>query len=278
MKLFDADGNLVSRTPFFTASEFEEMGYRMVIWPASSLRVANKAQEELYAAIRRDGGTHRMVPRMQTRAELYATIGYHEYEVFDASIVRTVIPNGRRIEPSDGPLLGDRMMKLIRLAAVALALALAACGFVGIGTGIYAVDKPIPAAVQPPAPTRSRLSSNQALTTKGWKTNKVKPGELRAIQEWDNKVGDDHHSLQCATLQQRPAQLAQSRRAQRHHQQRVQYPRQAAQLEIDRGQAGELTRCRSAPISMPLGYDASAGSAGEPSAQAAEREIDDRVV
>ena len=82
------------RTPFFTAAEFEAMGYRMVIWPVSSLRVANKAQEELYAAIRRDGGTHRMVPRMQTRAELYATIGYHDYEALDASIVSTVLPNG----------------------------------------------------------------------------------------------------------------------------------------------------------------------------------------
>lgn len=82
------------RTPFFTASEFEAMGYGMVIWPASSLRVANKAQEDLFAAIRRDGGTHKMVPRMQTRAELYATIGYHEYEALDASIVRTVLPNG----------------------------------------------------------------------------------------------------------------------------------------------------------------------------------------
>jgi methylisocitrate lyase len=81
------------RTPFFTASEFEAMGYRMVIWPVSALRVANKAQEELYAAIRRDGGTHNMVERMQTRAELYATIGYHEYEALDASIVTTVIPS-----------------------------------------------------------------------------------------------------------------------------------------------------------------------------------------
>ena len=80
------------RTPFFTAAEFEAMGYRMVIWPVSSLRVANKAQEELYAAIRRDGGTHNMVDRMQTRAELYATIGYHTYEALDASIVTTIIP------------------------------------------------------------------------------------------------------------------------------------------------------------------------------------------
>ena len=80
------------RTPFFTASEFEAMGYAMVIWPVSSLRVANKAQEELYAVIRRDGGTHGMVERMQTRAELYAAIGLHEYEALDASIVQTVLP------------------------------------------------------------------------------------------------------------------------------------------------------------------------------------------
>ncbi len=68
------------RTPFFTAAEFQEFGYQMVIWPVSSLRVANRAQEELFQAIRRDGGTHGMVERMQTRAELYATLGYHDYE------------------------------------------------------------------------------------------------------------------------------------------------------------------------------------------------------
>ena len=80
------------RTPFFTASEFQEMGYRMVIWPVSSMRVAAKAQELLYAAIRRDGGTQNCIDRMQTRAELYATIGYHDYEALDKTIVETVIP------------------------------------------------------------------------------------------------------------------------------------------------------------------------------------------
>ena len=82
------------QTPFFTASEFEEMGYRMVIWPVSSLRVANKAQETLYAAIRADGGTHKQIDRMQTRSELYATIDYAGYEALDASIVSTVVPHG----------------------------------------------------------------------------------------------------------------------------------------------------------------------------------------
>jgi methylisocitrate lyase len=80
------------RTPFFTADEFSQMGYKMVIWPVSALRVAAKAQEELYDSIRTHGGAHKMVERMLTRAELYATIGYSEYEELDSSIAKTVLP------------------------------------------------------------------------------------------------------------------------------------------------------------------------------------------
>ena len=82
------------RTPFFTASEFEAMGYSMVIWPVSALRAANKAQERVFAAIKRDGGTQNMLDQMQTRGELYETIGYHDYEALDASIVETIVPQG----------------------------------------------------------------------------------------------------------------------------------------------------------------------------------------
>jgi methylisocitrate lyase len=82
------------RTPFFTASEFEAMGYRMVIWPVSGLRAANKAQDRVYAAIKRDGGTQNVLDQMQTRQELYDTIGYHKYEALDASIVETIVPQG----------------------------------------------------------------------------------------------------------------------------------------------------------------------------------------
>lgn len=80
------------RTPFFTQAEFADMGYSLVIWPVSSLRVANKAQAELYAAIARDGGTHGQIERMQTRSELYAAIDYVGYEALDASIVASVVP------------------------------------------------------------------------------------------------------------------------------------------------------------------------------------------
>ncbi|WP_137177535.1 methylisocitrate lyase [Roseomonas sp. AR75] len=82
------------RTPFLTATEFEALGYAMVIWPVSHLRVANRAMEELYATIRETGGTMAALDRMQTRAQLYETIGYHEYEALDASLVKTVVPEG----------------------------------------------------------------------------------------------------------------------------------------------------------------------------------------
>jgi methylisocitrate lyase len=80
------------RTPYFTAAEFEAMGYRMVIWPVSALRIAAKAQEQLYATIRREDGPRSLIGQMQTRQELYETISYSDYEALDASIVKTVLP------------------------------------------------------------------------------------------------------------------------------------------------------------------------------------------
>jgi len=80
------------RTPYFTAAEFEAMGFRMVIWPVSALRMAAKAHEQLYATIRREDGPQSVIAQMQTRQELYETISYPDYEALDASIVRTVLP------------------------------------------------------------------------------------------------------------------------------------------------------------------------------------------
>ncbi|HEU5119329.1 MAG TPA: methylisocitrate lyase [Isosphaeraceae bacterium] len=77
------------KTPFFSAAEFQEMGYRMVIWPVSSLRVSARAVEKLYEAIRRDGGAQNCLEAMQTRAELYETIGYGEFEALDQSLVKS---------------------------------------------------------------------------------------------------------------------------------------------------------------------------------------------
>ena len=80
------------RTPYTTGAEFERMGYRMVIWPVSSLRVANKAQETLYSVLKREDGTRSLLDSMQTRQELYDTIGYYDFEALDRAIVATVLP------------------------------------------------------------------------------------------------------------------------------------------------------------------------------------------
>ena len=82
------------RTPQFTLDEFAAMGCRMVIWPVSALRVAARGQQELYATIARDGSAQALLPQMQTRSELYETIGYHDYEALDSSIVETIVPEG----------------------------------------------------------------------------------------------------------------------------------------------------------------------------------------
>nr|WP_283967528.1 methylisocitrate lyase [Tritonibacter sp. AK171] len=65
----------------------------MVIWPVSSLRVANRAQQRLYEALQRDGATTALLPEMQTRSELYQTIGLGEFEALDKSIIASAAPN-----------------------------------------------------------------------------------------------------------------------------------------------------------------------------------------
>ncbi len=80
------------RTPSLSASELQTLGYKMVIWPVSALRVAAKAHGLLYEALRRDGQAQGMLGAMQTRAELYETIRYFEYEALDASIAKSVTP------------------------------------------------------------------------------------------------------------------------------------------------------------------------------------------
>lgn len=67
-------------TPLFTVDELRSAGVAMALYPLSAFRAMNKAAQTVYQAIRRDGTQRAVLPLMQTRAELYASIGYHEYE------------------------------------------------------------------------------------------------------------------------------------------------------------------------------------------------------
>jgi methylisocitrate lyase len=68
------------QTPFFTVSELAAAGVRLVLYPLSAFRAAARAQLRVYEAIRAEGTQKSVVDLMQTRAELYDVLGYHEYE------------------------------------------------------------------------------------------------------------------------------------------------------------------------------------------------------
>ena len=80
------------RTPYRSAKDFEALGFKLVIWPVSSLRVAAKAVADVYAHLAATGETSGMLDRMLTRADLYDTLGYHDFEALDQSIAASVVP------------------------------------------------------------------------------------------------------------------------------------------------------------------------------------------
>jgi methylisocitrate lyase len=68
------------KTPLFTRDELHAAGVRIVLYPLSAFRAAARASLEVYTAIRRDGTQKSVLDRMQTRAELYEVLRYHDYE------------------------------------------------------------------------------------------------------------------------------------------------------------------------------------------------------
>lgn len=67
-------------TPLFTVEELAGADVGIVLYPLSAFRAMNKAAENVYTAIRRDGTQKNVVDTMQTRMELYEAIGYHAFE------------------------------------------------------------------------------------------------------------------------------------------------------------------------------------------------------
>jgi methylisocitrate lyase len=71
------------KTPYLSAREFQELGYRVVIFPVTALRVALKAVLDFYAELRESGTQEGYLEKMLTRDQYYDLIGYaqwHEYE------------------------------------------------------------------------------------------------------------------------------------------------------------------------------------------------------
>jgi methylisocitrate lyase len=67
-------------TPLFTRDELAAHGVKIILYPLSAFRAMNKAAENVYEAIRRDGTQSGVLETMQTREELYDRINYYSYE------------------------------------------------------------------------------------------------------------------------------------------------------------------------------------------------------
>jgi methylisocitrate lyase len=63
------------KSPLVPAAELERMGYRLVLYPVSALRVAHRAMQELFAQIKRTGSQEALLDRMAHRQELYELVG-----------------------------------------------------------------------------------------------------------------------------------------------------------------------------------------------------------
>jgi len=67
-------------TPLFTVEELASADVSIVLYPLSAFRAMNAAALKVYQAVRKEGTQKNVVDTMQTRADLYDYLGYHDFE------------------------------------------------------------------------------------------------------------------------------------------------------------------------------------------------------
>lgn len=77
------------KTPHISVSEFEKMGYSVVIFPMTAFRVMMKGATEVLEELRKKGSVEGCLHRMQNRKELYDLLRYRDYEERDKRIARS---------------------------------------------------------------------------------------------------------------------------------------------------------------------------------------------
>ncbi len=70
----------------YTTTELENLGYNLVIYPVTTLRLAMGATDRGLDIIKRDGTQEKALDLMQTRLQLYDLTRYEDYNEFDQNI------------------------------------------------------------------------------------------------------------------------------------------------------------------------------------------------
>ncbi|AAY79661.1 methylisocitrate lyase [Sulfolobus acidocaldarius] len=76
------------KTPYITAKEFREMGYKYVIFPVTIFRVAAKAMKDALEVLMKEGTQKSLLDKMMTRKEQYEVIKYYSYEDLDKQLAK----------------------------------------------------------------------------------------------------------------------------------------------------------------------------------------------
>lgn len=71
------------KTPYLSVGEFEDLGYRVILFPVTALRMATKAIDQMLSELRHRGSQRDLLERMHTREQLYDLLRYAEYEQRD---------------------------------------------------------------------------------------------------------------------------------------------------------------------------------------------------
>jgi methylisocitrate lyase len=88
LPVFVANPTEFGKTPFITAEEFRRLGYRMVIFPQTVLRIALKAMKEALLILKQGGTQSGLTDRMMTRKDLYELLRYDAYRELDRQLKR----------------------------------------------------------------------------------------------------------------------------------------------------------------------------------------------
>ncbi|MDT7902201.1 methylisocitrate lyase [Acidianus hospitalis] len=76
------------KTPLITAKEFEELGYKYVIFPVTIFRVAAKAMKDALEVLLNEGTQKSLIDKMMTRKEQYEVINYDFYDKLDKKLAK----------------------------------------------------------------------------------------------------------------------------------------------------------------------------------------------
>ncbi len=82
------------KSPLLTTKQLADLGYNLVIYPVTALRLAMKGVEDGFRTLAAEGTQESVVKDMQTRQRLYELLGYEKYAAIDEALFNFKLKDG----------------------------------------------------------------------------------------------------------------------------------------------------------------------------------------